>query len=101
MAHYRQSRHRKRRSRRRCPFQPCAQNRCIFYFFDGSAISAVQLDHCLKWDVSWRGRESSTPFWLFQKAETWPCLDFETVDPAELIACDWADLVWVTAEDLP
>jgi hypothetical protein len=73
----------------------------FFIFSDGSAISAVQLDRCVKWDVSWRGHGSSTPFWLFQKADTWPCLDFETVYPAELIACDWADLVWVTAEDLP
>jgi len=64
-----------------------------FIFTDGSAISAIQLDHCAKWGVSWRGRGSGTPFWLFQKADTWPCLDFETVDPAELIACDWADLV--------
>jgi hypothetical protein len=71
-----------------------------FIFSDGSAISAVQLDHCAKWDVSWRGRGSGTPFWLFQKADTWPCLDFETVDPAELIACDWADLTWVSREEI-
>ena len=39
-----------------------------FIFSDGSAISAVQLDHCVKWEVSWRGRGSGTPFWLFHKA---------------------------------
>jgi hypothetical protein len=71
-----------------------------FIFTDGSAISARELDHGVKWDGQWRGRGSNTPFWLFQKGDTRPCLDLETVYPAELIACDWADLVWVSREEI-
>jgi hypothetical protein len=71
-----------------------------FIFTDGSAISARELDRCAKWDVSWRGRGSGTPFWLFRKGDTRPCLDLEAVYPDELIACDWADLVWVSREEI-
>ena len=65
-----------------------------FIFSDGSTITARELDRAVKSTAPWRGRGSNTPFWLFQKSDTRPCLDFETVYPAELLACDWADLVW-------
>jgi hypothetical protein len=71
----------------------------IYYIFtDGSAISALELDSVGKWEGPQTGRGSGTPFWLFPKDKTRPCLDFESVDPWELVVCDWADLQYATPD---
>src|ERR1700730_3170702 len=45
-----------------------------FIFSDGSTITARELDRAVKSTAPWRGRGSNTPFWLFQKSDTRPCL---------------------------
>jgi hypothetical protein len=72
----------------------------FFIFTDGSTISALELDSpsVPKWDGPQTGRGSGTPFWLFPKDKTRPCLDFESVVPLELVVCNWADLQYATPD---